>query len=296
MHPIQEEVNRVVDAGVPGAFAYLEAPDGTSQFYTAGWADLATRQRMAPESRYRVCSTTKTFTAVVLLQLVAEGHLALHDTLRDHLPELPIPNAGSLTIEHLLRMRSGLFDFEDDRRLQGDLEAHLHPWSLADAISLGITHPAMFGPGAKYWYCNTNFCLLEVLIERMTRHTLAEELLARVFAPLGMTESSYPAEDDLTLPEPYIRGYERTREGWRECSQVFSGRGDGALLSTAPDLARFFRALLLEKNQVPEPLLRQMMEVVPGHPPDREAYGMGLMSDPLPGGIEIGRASCRERV
>jgi D-alanyl-D-alanine carboxypeptidase len=290
VHPIQVELNRVVDAGVPGAFAYLEAPDGTSQFYSAGWADLATQQQMTPDSSYRVGSTTKTFTAVVLLQLVAEGQLALHDMLQDRLPDLLVPNADTLTVEHLLRMRSGLFDFEDDPRLQGDLEAHLHPWSLADAISLGITHPALFVPGTQYAYCNTNFCLLELLIERTTGHALSEELASRIFAPLGMATSGYPAEFDLTLPEPYIRGYERTREGWRECSQVFFGRGDGALLSTARDLARFFRALLREKSLLPEPLLTQMMHVVPDDPPAEEAYGLGLIADPLPCGTVWGHA------
>src|ERR1700738_5142526 len=114
MHPIQLELNQMIDAGLPGAFVYIEDAHGTSQFYTAGFADLATRRRMTSESRYRVGSTTKTFTAVVLLQLVAQGKLALDDTLRTRLPDFCIPNAASLTIEHLLRLRSGLFDFEDD--------------------------------------------------------------------------------------------------------------------------------------------------------------------------------------
>jgi D-alanyl-D-alanine carboxypeptidase len=69
---------------------------------------------MTPQSWYRIGSTTKTFTAVVLLQLVAQGKLALSDTIHNWLPDLGVPHAESLSIEHLLRMRSGLFDFEDD--------------------------------------------------------------------------------------------------------------------------------------------------------------------------------------
>ncbi|MBA2679348.1 MAG: serine hydrolase [Ktedonobacteraceae bacterium] len=64
MHPIQLELNQIVDAGLPGAFVYVEDANRTSQFYTAGFADLATRRRMEPSSRYRIGSTTKTFTAV----------------------------------------------------------------------------------------------------------------------------------------------------------------------------------------------------------------------------------------
>lgn len=290
MHPIQLELDHMVDAGLPGAFAFIEETNGASQFFTAGFADLATLARMTPESRYRIGSTTKTFTAVVLLQLVAQGKLALHDTLRILLPDLPIPNAESLTIEHLLRMRSGLFDFEDDPELLGNLEAHLKPWSLSDAVSLGIKHPAIFPPGTKFSYCNTNFCILEMVIEHITGHTLSEELTQRIFEPLDMEMSNYPAEDDLSLPEPYIRGYESTIDGWRECSHVFFGRGDGALISTAVDLARFFRALLIDRTLLPTPLLKQMMFVVPDDPPDEEAYGLGLMADTLPCGIVWGHA------
>jgi D-alanyl-D-alanine carboxypeptidase len=290
MHPIQLALNQMVDAGLPGAFVYIEDADGASEFYTAGVADLVSRQRMTPQSWYRIGSTTKTFTAVVLLQLIAQGKLALSDTIRTWLPDLRVPNAESLTIEHLLRMRSGLFDFEDDPSLLGNLEAHLKPWSLSETVSMGIKHPALFPPGAKFSYCNTNFCLLEMVIERLTGHLLAEELAQRIFAPLGMQMSSYPAEDDLSLPEPYIRGYERVSGGWRECSQVFFGRGDGALISTAVDLARFFRALLIEKTLLPASLLEQMMTIISDDPPAELAYGLGLMADPLPCGTVWGHA------
>jgi Beta-lactamase len=75
MQRVQDELNRLVEAGLPGAFAYVQDRDGSSQCLTAGWADPATRQPMTPQHHYRVGSTTKTFTAVVALQLVAEGSL-----------------------------------------------------------------------------------------------------------------------------------------------------------------------------------------------------------------------------
>jgi hypothetical protein len=62
VHPIQLELDHMVDAGLPGAFAFIEKINGASQFFTAGFGDLATLRRMMPESRYRIGSTTKTFT------------------------------------------------------------------------------------------------------------------------------------------------------------------------------------------------------------------------------------------
>lgn len=288
MHPLQRECHRLVEAGLPGAFVFRVDTDGVSQFDTAGFADLTTQQPMTPDLHYRVGSTTKTFTAVVLLQLLAEGKLTLRDTLETWLPDLPIPNAPSLTIEHLLRMRSGLFDFEDDSSLLGNLEAYRQPYTLEQVIHLSIKHPAKSLPGAKYEYCNTNFCILELIIERITGHALATELAQRIFGPVGMTNSFYPDEEDLTLPEPYIRGYERTHEGWEECSHVFFGRGDGALISTARDLARFFRALLFERTLLPHDLLQQMMSVIQDQPPAEEMYGLGLMADSLSSGTVWG--------
>jgi len=290
MHPLQRECHRLVEAGLPGAFVYRVDTGGASQFYTAGVADLATQQSMTPDLHYRVGSTTKTFTAVVVLQLLAEGKLRLRDTLDKWLPDLPIPNATSLTIEHLLRMRSGLFDFEDDPSLLGNLDAHRQPYTLEQVLHLSIRHAARFLPGAKYEYCNTNFCVLELIIERITGHTLATELTRRIFGPVGMTNSTYPDEEDLTLPEPYIRGYERTPDGWEECSHVFFGRGDGALISTPGDLARFFRALLFERTLLPDDLLQQMMSVIQDQPPAEELYGLGLMADPLPSGMVWGHS------
>jgi hypothetical protein len=76
----------------------------------------------------------------------------------------------------------------------------------------------------------------------------------------------------------------RADRGWRECSHQFFGRGDGALVSTAADLAVFFRALLVERRLLPEGLLHQMMSVLPDDPPAAKSYGFGLIADPMPCG------------
>lgn len=288
MHPLQRECNRLVEAGLPGAFVYRTDPEGSSEFYSAGFADLATQQFMSPDLRYPITSTTKVFIAVVTLQLFAEGKLDLRDTTAKWLPDLPIPNASSLTLEHLLRMRSGLCDFESDPCLLGTFETHRQPYTLEYLIHLGIKHPAKFLPGTRYETCNTNFCLLELILERITKQDLAREIEQRIFIPAGMAQSTYPDEGDLTIPEPYIRGYVQTSKGLEEARGVFHGRGDGGLISTATDLARFFRALLFEKTLLSENLLTRMMSIVHDQPAAKELYGLGLMASPMPFGMVWG--------
>ena len=131
---IQDELNWLVADGVPGAFAYVDDQDGASRFYAAGAANLGSRLPLSPDTAYRVGSTTKTFTAVVILQLVAEDRLNLADRVAGWIDEWELPNSDQLTVEHLLRMRSGLFDFEDDETLAGNLEAHLRPYELDEVV------------------------------------------------------------------------------------------------------------------------------------------------------------------
>lgn len=285
---IGEVLNQKVDGGLPGAFVFVECQDGVTEFITSGVADLASGEPMTPEHRYRVGSTTKAFTATVVLQLVAEERLDLSQLVAHWFHDRPIPGGDVLTVEHLLRMRSGLFDFVDHSSLAG-LESNRTPHTLDEVIDLGLEGEANLRPGERFSYCNTNFCLLERIVEEVTGYSLAEELAKRVFEPLDLAGTTYPPEDDLSLPEPYIRGYNAGDSGWQECSEVFFGRGDGAILSTAMDLAKFFRALL-GGTLLPEGLLNEMRSVISDRPPAEYLYGLGLIAEPLSTGTVWGHS------
>ena len=285
---ILEALQQKVDRGLPGAFVIIEEADGTTDFITAGVADMSSGRSMFPEDHYRVGSTTKTFVAVVVLQLVAEDRLSLSDLVARRLTGYSVPNGDTLTVEHLLRMRSGLFDFVDAPALHG-LEVNLKAHSLDESIALGLGGEPIYRPGQRSTYCNTNFLLLERIVEQLTGSTLAEQFRQRIIEPVGLTETTYPPEDDLSLPEPYIRGYDFTGERWQECSEVYFGRGDGAVISTAVDIAKFFRSLF-RGDLLPNDLLRSMQTIVHDDPPPQYAYGMGLIADPLPIGTVWGHS------
>jgi D-alanyl-D-alanine carboxypeptidase len=272
---LQQDLDGLVQKGVPGAFVYIEDASGCSAFLTAGYADIKRKTRMRPSDYFHACSITKSFTATVLLQLVAEKVLKLEDTVAQCLPEWKIPSAQMLTLEHLLRMRSGLADFEEHVRLGDSLENHQRPISPETCIELALERSSRFKPNKKYDYCNTNYVLLELIIEKATGSPLAQHLGARLFDPLGLRTTHYPHWADLSLPEPYIRGYESAKSNWLECSEIFMGRADGALLSSALDLARFFRALL-GGALLPKRLLKHMLTIVPDKPTARRRYGLGI--------------------
>lgn len=259
----QAELDRIVGLGLPGAFVYRDDAGWNPTFMTAGAADLETGEPMTAESFYRIGSTTKTFTAVVVLGLIGEGRLALDDLVQGRLPDLTIPNGARLTIEHLLRMRSGLFDFEDDPSLLGNLDAHRRPISLDEMIGFALRGPTGFEPGERFAYCNSNFILLEAIVERVTGRSLGAEMRERIFEPAGLTATTYPDWADLSLPEPFIHGYDRSGDEWVECSRTTFGRGDGAIISTPRDVAAFFRALLLDRTLLAPEMLALMMSSGP---------------------------------
>lgn len=284
---IERPLARMVEGGVPGAFVFVQDPDGSSVLRSAGAGNLADRRPIGELDHYRIGSTTKTFTAVVTLQLVSEGRLQLLDRVVDWLPEFAPTCDPTLTIEHLLRMRSGLFDFEDHPSLLGNLDAHLVPHPLDEILEFGFTGPRQFRPGQRSEYCNTNFCVLEAVIERATQRTLRQEYDDRIFGPLGLHATSYPDHDDLSLPEPFIHGYQLEPSGWRDCSEESFGRGDGGIISNAHDVARFLRAVL-NGELISGELFDAMRTLVEDDPPPKDLYGMGLIADPLPHGVVWG--------
>jgi D-alanyl-D-alanine carboxypeptidase len=167
-------------------------------------------------------------------------------------------------------------------RYRVDLDAHRKPISLDRMLDLGLGGPPAFRPGERYAYCNTNFVVLERIVETVTGRALGDELRDRVLGPLGLRATSYPDADDLSLPAPAWHGYDdEDGSGWRDCTATCFGRGDGALIATAPDIARFLRALL-GGALLPPALLQRMRTVLPDDPPAARDYGMGLIRERLP--------------
>jgi D-alanyl-D-alanine carboxypeptidase len=156
-------------------------------------------------------------------------------------------------------------------------------WRPRDLIELALADPQ--GSSRRFSYASTNYLVLQLVIEETTGTELGEELEQRIFRPLGLGETSF---------EPgSVRG--QHAHGYRPPSHagVVTGRpvdvsdelatwawGAGAIVSTAHDVARFFRALL-QGGVVPPPLLEEMQALVPA---GRNRYGLGLAVYPTPCG------------
>ncbi|MFD5508214.1 serine hydrolase domain-containing protein [Streptomyces sp. NPDC127051] len=281
--PVQRGLNALVrDDGLPAALASVTGPDGRTRTYTAGVGDLATGSKVPRDGQVRVGSNTKTFTSVVVLQLVGEGRIRLDDPVDTYLPDL-VRGEGidgrHITVRELLQQTSGLPDYT-----QADLQPRYY--EPRELVGFALRYKAVFAPGERWAYSNTNYVLAGLIVEKVTERPLAEEIDRRIIQRIGLRHTYFPAPGDATIREPHPRGYYREEAGapLRDITETDPSWGwaAGQLISTNSDLNRFFTALL-GGGLLPEAQLAQMRTTVPaGYPFDSRArYGLGLVSTPL---------------
>lgn len=271
----RSDLQRVVDAGSPGALVYARSGDRTVSA-AAGRSSLRPRRAARPTDRFRAGSITKSFVATVVLQLAAEGRLGLDDPLSRWLPG-QLPNGDAITLRQLLSHTSGLAEYTGDPRVNepfaGDPGYRWQPSALA---GIAATIPPAAAPGAKWAYANTNYLLLGLVVERVTGRSLRRVLHDRILAPLRLKGTSFPAGP--RIGGRHVHGY--IPQGGRLLDVTgyspSSAWAAGALVSTTRDLATFYRALL-GGRLLPAAQLKAMRTVAPVARLGRGGYGLGLL-------------------
>ncbi len=279
------DVQAIIDGftanGVPGAMVYTPRWSVSS-----GTGQVGYERPIRPRDRARVASNTKMFVATTVLQLVGEGRVSLSAPIEDYLPGLVDGNGydgTKITVHQLLQHTSGVADYVED--VLADPSAGDHTWQPADLVALGLKHPPLFAPGQGWSYSNTGYIVLGMLIEKVTGHSVRDEITNRIIRPLGLTETSYPAAGDKQIRGPHVHGYfafpGQPVTDFTELEPSLPGSA-AALISTGPDLTKFVRALLSGRLLRPS-LLAEMRDTVPA---DGGDYGLGLRRYSLPCGGE----------
>ncbi len=156
-----------VDHG-PGLFGLVTEHGEVVFEGSVGVADLARPRPIAAQDRFRIASVTKTYVAALVMQLIAEGRLSLDDSVQQRLPGL-VPDSSEITVELLLRMRSGLPDwvgpvFGDPP----DIRVLDRYWAPTELVEIALTADSRVAPGTGYRYCNTDYARLGLMIEKVT--------------------------------------------------------------------------------------------------------------------------------
>ena len=230
----------------PGA-AVMVIRDGrmvTQRGY--GVADLRTLHPIDAHTNFRLASVSKQFTAMAIMLLVRDGKLHYDDRLSDVLPGFPA-YGKAITIRNLLNHTSGLLDYEDlmAKEYPGKPDDQIP--QIHDAGVLALLEKASttkFPPGTKWEYSNSGYCVLAMIVEKVSGHPFSQFVHDRIFAPLQMNHSLAYEKGKNEVPNRAY-GYTLTGKVWKQTDQSSTSAtlGDGGIYTSLDDLAKWDAAL-----------------------------------------------------
>ncbi|WP_037311707.1 serine hydrolase domain-containing protein [Amycolatopsis orientalis] len=298
--PGGQELRKSLDSLVsqekfPAALASVTNRGRTTSL-VAGSSRIDRRVPVPRDGSVRAGSNTKTFTAIVVLQLVAEGKVDLDAPIEKYLPGLVRGegiDATKITIRQLLQHTSGLPNYTEHIGV-GEFERIQHRFFQPhDLLAAALAHPAKFAPGAKWEYSNTGYLLAGMVIEKVTGRPVQEQITERVIRKAGLRHTYWPQPGDQTIQGPHPQGYAIGSAASGEVIDATEldpswGGAAGQLISTPGDLAKFFR-VLLDGALLPREQLAEMRKTVDAPVFPGARYGLGLVSNPLScGGVYWG--------
>jgi D-alanyl-D-alanine carboxypeptidase len=276
----------VLASGATGFMARVDDGHRVSGV-AAGLADRATGRRLDLADQFEIGSNTKTFTATLVLQLVAEHRVSLSAPIERYLPGV-VPNGRNITVRMLLQHTSGLFSYTSDEAWFTQLREHPERvWTERELLAVAFRHKPDFAPGQGWNYSNTNYVVAGLMLRKITGHTLGELVEQRIARPLGL-HRTYVADPTARRTGPgYAHGYVVSFAGSEPTYTDVSGwalggwaGAAGAVISTPAELSRFFSALLAGRL-LPRAELAAMKQTVPlpADYPIKGGYGLGLMRE-----------------
>ena len=247
-----------------------------------GVSDALSQRALLATDKLRVGSVTKTFTAVAVLQLVETGALRLGDAVSQWAPTVPYGDV--ITVEHLLRHTSGLFNYTDSQAFMAAATNNAPIWTPQELIAYATVENHLFPPGSNWAYSNTNYILLGMIVEAVTRQPLAHAYRHGIFIPLKMTDSFLDGEE--SIPDGFAPGYASNPENpsqfveMTHVMHVSAAWAAGGIVSTADDLLAFDGALFGGKLVKPDTFSRMKDFVSASNPifPFVGGYGLGLVA------------------
>ncbi|MFI9363305.1 serine hydrolase domain-containing protein [Kitasatospora sp. NPDC053057] len=284
--PLTSDVTSRLDAAiqrvmsqtsVPGISVGLITPGGNYQ-KSFGVAEKTARTPMDPGLFTRIGSETKTFTATAVLRLVDQGKVSLDDPISKYVDG--VPGGDGITVRQLGDMRSGLFPYSSDPDFVNTLiNDPQHVFTPDQLLAYGYKHPAVFPPGTKFQYNNSNYILLGKLIEKVGGQSAGDFLQAQVFSPASLGKTSFPT--DGTLPDPHAHGYtDQTPNGdiqdatnWNP-SWAWTA---GAVISQLADLQSWAKTMATGAIISPASQAERLKTLPTGDP--GVTYGFGLFNN-----------------
>jgi len=229
---IQGQLDETIGHGFDGMIVYVDKAGKPPEFYAAGWHDRKNKIPAYPQAIFKIASITKLYIAVATTKLVKEGRLSLDKTLADYFPELAgrIEYSDKITLRMMLQHRSGIPNFIDHPDYWKK-----SPKSRQETLDYALDLPADFKPGEDYAYSNTNYMLIEDLIDKTLGYPHQQYIKEQILNPLGL-KNTFGSLSEVDIDD-VMSGY------YVGVDEDFKYEDTGLMLATAEDVGIFLRAL-----------------------------------------------------
>lgn len=252
----------------------------------AGFANRQNGTRLTAKSKFRICSVTKTFTAVLIMRLYEQGKIDLNAPVSRYFPEYQGAGRDKITIDNLLTYSSGLDNI--DQRDEAVYSSQMSPDTL---IAKYFSGKLLTEPGRKFSYKNADFIILGKIIEKITKKPFAVVLEENILKPLQMTNTGYLRNGDIIagLANGYL--FDKTTEIFRNDDPFWIDNfyAAGAMYSTVEDLLRFNQAIF--DNKI---LSKKTVDLMLVPRPELYSVGYGFWISPVQFGAIKARAADRQ--
>lgn len=233
---------------------------------TIGFADIETSKKATNQTKYRIGSISKMFTASLILKAVEEEKIKLNQTLDKYFPE--IENSKKITIENLLNHRSGIHNFTNDSIY---LSYNTQFKSQKEIIGIIVNGKSDFEPNTKAEYSNSNYVLLSYILEKIYQQDYATILNRKIIKPLKLKNTYFGGKTNISNNESYSYYFDKKWVKDKETDMSIP-MGAGALVSNPTDLTIFIEQLFAGKI-ISEKSLALMKTI-------KDKYGMGMFEFP----------------
>ena len=227
-------------------------------------------------TKFRLASVSKQFTAMLIMQLVAENKLELHKPIATYLPNYPKPQAEQITLHHLLTHSSGIPNYTSFPSYRNSMRNPTNPEALVKRFA---DSTLKFTPGERFNYSNSGYVLLGYIIEKVTKKSFKKLLQERIFEPANMTNSGY--EKGQAIIKDRANGYDRAGSKYVNANPIdlSVSYSAGGIYSTVEDLL-FWDKVLYSEKLLPKKYLDTMF--FPHQPIGKNHYAYGWSVGEMP--------------